>query len=64
MRVYSNILSILNEKPVRAILTNSFEKKKNFTRFIKSRISTTKNGKIEVELLPGQESFRINFLYS
>ena len=55
-----NILSILNEKPVRAILKNSFEKKKNFTRFIKSRISTTKNGKIEVELLPGQESFRIN----
>ena len=55
-----NILSILNEKPVRDILKNSFEKKKNFTRFIKSRISTTKNGKIEVDLLPGQESFRIN----
>ena len=29
------------------------------TRFIKSKIITTKNGKIEVELLPGQESFRI-----
>ena len=61
--VYPFIESILNlrhEKPVRAILKNNFEKKKNFTRFIKSKISSTKNGKLEVELLPGQESFRIN----
>ena len=35
------------------------EKKKNLTRFIKSKLSTTKNGKLEVQLLPGQESFRI-----
>ena len=34
-------------------------KKKNFTRFAKSKLSTTKNGKIEVEILKGQESFRI-----
>ena len=35
-------------------------KKKNLTRFIKSKLSTTKNGKLEVKLLSGQESFRIN----
>tara|TARA_Y100001970_G_scaffold263433_1_gene348877 strand:- start:2190 stop:3443 length:1254 start_codon:yes stop_codon:yes gene_type:complete len=55
-----NILNLRQEKPVKAILKNNFDKKKNFTRFIKSKISTTKNGKLEVELLPGQESFRIN----
>ena len=35
-------------------------KKKEFTRFIKSKLPTTLNGKLEVELLPGQESFKIN----
>ena len=55
-----NILDISNEKPMRAILKKSFKKKKNFTRFIKSKLSATKDGKLEVELLPGQESFRIN----
>ena len=55
-----NILNIRNEKPIRAFLKNNFEKKKNFTRFIKSKLSTTQNGKLEVELLTGQESFRIN----
>ncbi|MDA9653308.1 molybdopterin molybdotransferase MoeA [Candidatus Pelagibacter sp.] len=55
-----NILNIKKERPIKAILKNNFEKRKNFTRFIKSRLSTTLKGKIEVELLPGQESFRIN----
>ena len=55
-----NILDIKHEKPLRAFLKNNFEKKKNFTRFIKSKLNTTQNGKLEVELLPGQESFRIN----
>ena len=54
-----NILEITPEKPIKAILMNSFKKKKHFTRFIKSKISTTNNGKIQVKLLPGQESFRI-----
>ncbi len=53
------ILGLTPEKPLMAILKNSFLKKKNFTRFIKSRISTTQNGIIEVELLKGQESFRL-----
>ena len=34
-------------------------KRKNLTRFIKSELSTTLNGKLQVKLLPGQESFRI-----
>ena len=55
-----NILNLSPEKPIKAILKNSFQKNKNLTRFIKSKISTTKNGKVEVELLSGQESFRIN----
>jgi molybdopterin molybdotransferase len=61
--VYPFIESILNlkkEKPLQAVLKNNFEKKKNFTRFIKSKLRTTRNGKLEVELLRGQESFRIN----
>ncbi len=55
-----NILNLHHEKPIRAILKNNFEKDKNLTRFIKSKINTTINGKLEVKLLPGQESFRIN----
>ncbi len=54
-----NILNLSPEKPIKAILKNSFEKNKNLTRFIKSKINTTKNGKVVVELLSGQESFRI-----
>ena len=55
-----NILDLKKEKPVQAILKNDFEKKIDFTRFIKSKLKITKNGKLEVELLRGQESFRIN----
>ncbi|MDB2378861.1 molybdopterin molybdotransferase MoeA [Candidatus Pelagibacter bacterium] len=54
-----NLLGLHEEIPVRAILKNQFVKKKNFTRFAKSKLNTTKNGKIEVEILKGQESFRI-----
>ena len=55
-----NILNIHNEKPIKASLKNDYEKNKKITRFIKSKLITTQNGKLEVELLPGQESFRIN----
>ena len=55
-----NILNLSSEKPIKAMLKNNFKKNKNLTRFIKSKIYTTKNGKVEIELLPGQESFRIN----
>ncbi len=54
-----NILGLDTENPVKAILKNNFSKKKNFTRFAKSKLNTTKNGKIEVKVLKGQESFRI-----
>ena len=55
----TNVMGISEEKPISAILKNNFIKKKNFTRFAKSKLNTTKNGKIEVEILKGQESFRI-----
>ena len=55
----ANVMGISEEKPIKAILKNNFLKKKNFTRFAKSKLNTTKNGKIEVEILKGQESFRI-----
>ena len=54
-----NILGVNSENPIKAILKNDFTKKKEFTRFAKSKLNTTKNGKIEVEILKGQESFRI-----
>ena len=54
-----NILGLNKEKPLKAILKSKFLKKKDFTRFAKSKLNTTKNGKIEVEVLKGQESFRI-----
>jgi molybdopterin molybdotransferase len=53
------LLGIDEEKPIKAILKNEFIKKVNFTRFLKSKIYATKNGKIEVKILEGQESFRI-----
>ena len=53
------LLGLEIEKPVKAILKNNFLKKKKFTRFAKSKLSTTKDGKIEVHILKGQESFRI-----
>ena len=61
----SNILGLNSEEPIKAILKRDFVKKKNFTRFAKSKLNTTNNGKIEVEVLKGQESFRIkSFLKS
>ncbi len=52
-------LGIKKENSIKAVLKNVFVKKSNFTRFVKSRINATKNGKLEVEILKGQESFKI-----
>ena len=52
-------LEVEAEKPIKAILKNNFSKQINFTRFVRSRGNTTKNGKLEVEIFKGQESFRI-----
>ena len=54
-----NILGLQKEKPFKAILKKDFEKKKKFTRFLKAKLTSTKNGTLEVEILAGQESFRI-----
>ena len=50
---------IIGSIAAKAILKNKFVKKINFTRFIKGKLSTTSNGKMNITLLPGQESFRI-----
>ena len=52
-------MGVKDEIPIKAVLKNNFVKKANFTRFVKSKINTTKNGKLAVEILNGQESFRI-----
>ena len=49
-----NLLGITDENPIKAVLKNDFNKKKLFTRFVKSKINTTKNGKVEVEILKGR----------
>ena len=54
-----NLLGLKEEKPIKAILVNEFSKKINFTRFVKSKINTTNDGKIKVEILKGQESYRV-----
>ena len=55
-----NIFNLNKERPIQAKLKNDFEKKKNFTRFIKGKLRIIKNGQLEVELLKGQESFRVD----
>ena len=54
-----NILGLNTERSIKAKLKNNFVKKNKFTRFVKSKLSTTKDGKLEVVILKGQESFRI-----
>ncbi len=54
-----NVLGLKPERSIKAKLKNNFIKKEEFTRFVKSKLSTTKDGKLEAEILRGQESFRI-----
>ena len=54
-----SLLGIKEEISFKAILKNEFRKKKDYTRFVKSKLSTTSNGKLKVRILKGQESFRI-----
>ena len=54
-----NILGVKKEKPFMAKLKNNFTKNKRLTRFLKARLSSTNNGNLEVQVLKGQESFRI-----
>ena len=60
--VYPYLRSILNmkkEKSFKAKLKNNYTKKKDFTRFLKCKILIDNKGTLEVEVLKGQESFRI-----
>ena len=52
-------VGLTKEISFKATLKNEFVKNKNFTRFVKSKLSTTKDGKLEAQILKGQESFRI-----
>jgi len=49
----------LENKPIISKIKNQFIKKKNFTRFIKGKLSISKKGIVQFEAYKGQESFRI-----
>ena len=48
-----------NEKSFKARLKSNYYKKKNFTKFLKSKIIVNNKGNLHVKVLKGQESFRI-----
>ncbi len=48
-----------NNFPFKAKLKNKFEKKKEFTRFVKGKITVSNIGNLEFEVFKGQESFRL-----
>ena len=54
-----NILGVKSEKPFKAKLKNNFSKRKNLTRFLKAKLTSTNDGILEINVLKGQESFRI-----
>ncbi len=60
--VYPYLRLILNmkvEKPFMARLNKNYFKKKNLTKFLKCKVFINKKGILEVEVLKGQESFKI-----
>ena len=54
-----NILGAKKEKPFKAQLKNHYSKNKKITKFLKARLTSNFNGKLEIQVLAGQESFRI-----
>jgi molybdopterin molybdotransferase len=54
-----NILGIKSEKPFKAKLKNNYSKNKKVIRFLKAKLTSTNDGKLEIQVLKGQESFRI-----
>ena len=54
-----NILGVKTEKPFKAILKNDYSKSKKIIRFLKAKLTSTNDGKLELQVLKGQESFRI-----
>jgi len=54
-----NILGAKSEKPFKAKLKNQYFKSKEVIRFLKARLTSTIDGNLELQVLKGQESFRI-----
>ena len=54
-----NILGVKAEKPFKAKLKENYSKSKKIIRFSKARLTSTNDGKLELTVLKGQESFRI-----
>jgi molybdopterin molybdotransferase len=54
-----NILGVKAEKPFKAKLKNDYSKSKTVIRFLKARLTSTNDGKLKMDVLKGQESFRI-----
>ena len=51
--------NIAFSKPFKARLKNNYSKSKKVVRFLKARLTSTNDGKLEIQVLKGQESFRI-----
>jgi molybdopterin molybdotransferase len=54
-----NILGMKDERPFNARLKDKFEKNKSFTRFLKGKLTSTNDGKLQIQILKGQESFKV-----
>ena len=54
-----NILGVKAEKPFKAKLKDNYSKSKKIIRFLKAKLTSTNDGKLELQVLKGQESFRI-----
>ena len=54
-----NSLEYSEDAPIKAKLKNKYEKKKNFTRFIKGKLIISKKGYAEFQVFKGQESYKI-----
>ena len=54
-----NILGVKVEKPFKAKLKNNYSKSKKIVRFLKAKLTSTNDGKSEIAILKGQESFKI-----
>ncbi len=53
-------LGLSSEMKIKAKLKNNFSKKKNFTRFLKGKLTFSNKGVAEFEVFKGQESYKIN----
>ena len=54
-----HILGVKTERPFKAKLKENYSKSKKIIRFSKARLTSTNDGKLKIEVLKGQESFRI-----